>query len=42
MGGGYVDAIGSELAPAVALGVIALILVIRPSGLFGSKRIERV
>ena len=42
MGGGYVDAIGSELAPAVALGVIALILVVRPSGLFGSKRIERV
>ena len=42
MGGGYVDAIGSELAPAVALGVIAVILVIRPSGLFGSKRIERV
>jgi len=42
MGGGYVDAIGSELAPAVALGVIALILVIRPSGLFGSKKIERV
>ena len=42
MGGGYVDAIGSELAPAVALGVIVLILVIRPSGLFGCKRIERV
>ena len=42
MGGGYIDAIGSELAPAVALGVIAMILVIRPSGLFGSKRIERV
>jgi branched-chain amino acid transport system permease protein len=42
MGGGYVDAIGSELAPAVALGVIVVILVVRPSGLFGSKRIERV
>jgi branched-chain amino acid transport system permease protein len=42
MGGGYVDAIGSELAPAVALAVIVVILVVRPSGLFGSKRIERV
>ncbi len=42
MGGGYIDAIGSELAPAVALAVIVLILTVRPSGLFGSKRIERV
>jgi branched-chain amino acid transport system permease protein len=42
MGGQYIDAIGSELAPAVALAVIVLILVIRPSGLFGSRRIERV
>ena len=28
--------------PLSALGVIALILVVRPSGLFGSKKIERV
>lgn len=42
MGGGYVDAIGSELAPAVALVVIVLVLMVKPSGLFGSKRIERV
>jgi branched-chain amino acid transport system permease protein len=42
MGGGYIDAIGSELAPAVALVVIVLILMVKPSGLFGSKRIERV
>ena len=42
MGGGYIDAIGSELAPAVALVVIVLILCVKPSGLFGSKRIERV
>jgi len=42
MGGGYVDAIGSELAPAVALAVIVIVLMIKPSGLFGSKRIERV
>jgi branched-chain amino acid transport system permease protein len=42
MGGQYIDAIGSELAPAVALAVIVIILVIKPSGLFGTKRIERV
>jgi branched-chain amino acid transport system permease protein len=42
MGGGYIDAIGSELAPAVALFVIVIVLVIKPSGLFGSKRVERV
>lgn len=42
MGGGYVDVIGSELAPAAALVVIVLILLVKPSGLFGSKRIERV
>jgi branched-chain amino acid transport system permease protein len=42
MGGGYIDAIGSELAPAVALVVIVIVLMIKPSGLFGSKRIERV
>jgi|HigsolmetaAR201D_1030396.scaffolds.fasta_scaffold07517_3 branched-chain amino acid transport system permease protein len=42
MGGQYIDAIGSELAPALALGVIVLILIVRPSGLFGSRRIERV
>lgn len=42
MGGQYVDAIGSELAPAVALAVIVIILVIKPSGLFGTRRIERV
>jgi branched-chain amino acid transport system permease protein len=42
MGGGYIDAIGSELSSAVALGVIVLVLLIKPSGLFGSKRVERV
>ena len=42
MAGGYFDFVGSELAPAVALVVIVVILVIKPSGLFGSKRIERV
>ena len=42
MAGGYFDFIGSELAPAVALVVIVVILMIKPTGLFGSKRIERV
>jgi branched-chain amino acid transport system permease protein len=42
MGGGYIDAIGSELSSAVALGVIVVVLLIKPSGLFGSKRVERV
>jgi branched-chain amino acid transport system permease protein len=42
MGGGYIDAIGSELSSAVALFVIVLVLLIKPSGLFGSKRVERV
>ncbi len=34
--------IGSELSLAVALGVIVAVLLIRPEGLFGTKRIERV
>jgi|GEM_PF-91836 len=42
MAGGYVDKIGGELATATALGVIVIVLAIRPSGLFGSKKVERV
>ena len=42
MSGGYISAIGSILAPTVALAVIVVVLLIRPSGLFGSKRVERV
>jgi branched-chain amino acid transport system permease protein len=42
MGGGYINAIGSELSSAVALLVIVIVLLIKPSGLFGSKRVERV
>ena len=34
--------IGSELSLAVALGVIVIVLLVRPQGLFGTKRIERV
>jgi branched-chain amino acid transport system permease protein len=42
MTGGYLDFVGSTLAPTVALLVIVVVLLIRPSGLFGSKRVERV
>ncbi|MET0458996.1 MAG: branched-chain amino acid ABC transporter permease, partial [Ilumatobacteraceae bacterium] len=42
MAGGYIEPIGSELAPAVALLVIVAVLLVRPNGLFGSKRVERV
>jgi len=34
--------VGSELSLAVALGVIVTVLLVRPEGLFGTKRIERV
>lgn len=39
--GGYIDVIGSELARATAVGVIVVVLLVRPNGLFGSKRVER-
>jgi len=39
---GYVGFIGSELALAGALVVIVVILLVKPSGLFGSTRVERV
>jgi branched-chain amino acid transport system permease protein len=42
MAGGYFDIIGSEFAMASALVVIVLILLVRPNGLFGSRRVERV
>jgi branched-chain amino acid transport system permease protein len=42
MVGGYVPILGSELALASALGVIVIVLLVKPSGLFGSKRVERV
>jgi len=42
MAGGYVDRIGGELSTAVALAVIVVVLSIKPSGLFGSAKVERV
>jgi branched-chain amino acid transport system permease protein len=40
--GGYVPAIGPEFAFPVAFVVIAVILLVRPSGMFGTRRVERV
>ena len=42
MVGGYVEQIGGQLAQATALVMIILVLLVRPSGFFGSRRIERV
>jgi branched-chain amino acid transport system permease protein len=40
--GGYIDPIGSDLALGGALIVIIIVLFLKPTGLFGSKRPERV
>ena len=43
MGAGYQpDIIGQELKGSLSLVIILIVLLFRPSGLFGSKRIERV
>jgi branched-chain amino acid transport system permease protein len=43
MGAGYQpDVIGPELKGSLSLFIILIVLVLRPSGLFGSKRVERV
>ncbi|MCU1502666.1 MAG: putative branched-chain amino acid transporter ATP-binding protein [Ilumatobacteraceae bacterium] len=42
MSGGYFKIIGSEFSLASALAVIIVILLVKPSGLFGSRRVERV
>jgi branched-chain amino acid transport system permease protein len=42
MAGGYIDQIGGELAQATALTVILVVLLVRPSGLFGRRVVERV
>jgi branched-chain amino acid transport system permease protein len=39
---GYVDIIGGDLLLTVILGLILLVLLVKPSGLFGSTRVERV
>ena len=40
--GGYVSIIGSDLVLAFTLFVIIAVLLVRPSGLFGKVRVERV
>jgi branched-chain amino acid transport system permease protein len=43
MGAGYQpDIIGQELKGSLSLVIILIVLLFRPSGLFGSKRTERV
>jgi branched-chain amino acid transport system permease protein len=41
LAGFYVDPIGSDLKILVPLGIIFVVLLIRPSGLFGSREVER-
>jgi branched-chain amino acid transport system permease protein len=42
MAGGYVRQIGGDLAQTTALALILLVLLFRPAGLFGVRRVERV
>ena len=42
MAGGYLDFVGSELAQTTALVTIIVILLVRPNGLFGSRKVQRV
>jgi len=39
---GYVPWVGSDLKQGVALVVLLVVLMVRPAGLFGTKRVERV
>ena len=40
--GGYVPLLGSELALPAVFGLMAIVLMIRPTGLFGRRMVERV
>ena len=42
MASGYIGFIGGQLAQATALALIVVVLLFRPNGLFGSRRVERV
>ena len=42
LAGHYVDFIGSDLKILVPLGIIIAVLMVRPSGLFGSREVARV
>jgi branched-chain amino acid transport system permease protein len=39
---GYIDFIPTQMGLSAAVVVILAVLVVRPSGLFGSKTVERV
>ena len=39
---GYIDWVGQELKLAVALAIIVAVLLVKPSGLFGTEKVERV
>src|SRR6266536_1401714 len=41
LAGTYVDVIGSDLKILVPLGVILAVLLVRPTGLFGAREVER-
>jgi len=40
--GTYVEAIGNELRLAAALAIIVVVLMVKPSGLFGRTTVQRV
>jgi len=42
MAAGYFDFVGQELKTTVSLLVILIVLLVRPAGLFGTQRVERV
>lgn len=42
MAGGYITRIGGQLAQTTALALIIVVLLVRPNGLYGSHKIERV
>ena len=42
MAGGYISRIGGELAQTTALALIIVVLLFRPTGLYGSRSVERV
>jgi branched-chain amino acid transport system permease protein len=42
MAGGYIEQIGGDLAQGTALALILAVLLVRPTGLFGRRRVERV
>ncbi len=42
MSGTYIPVVGGELKLTIALAIIIVVLVIKPSGLLGSRHVQRV